>query len=102
MTRLPYLPSVITKTQFDEKGFVQSEQGLLVPAYVASAKGFSEEGRTWLAWFYHTLKERKIFALCPFAACGEYLDSRKKHTFPLRGRMAFSADLFPDQKLCLA
>ena len=77
MTELPHLPSIIANTKFDEKGFVQSEQGLLVPAYVASAKGFSEEGMVWLNWFYSQLMDRKVFALCPFAACAEYLDFTK-------------------------
>ncbi len=69
------LPSVLRDTKFDEKGFAISDQGILVPAYVASQLGFSTSGRDQLRQFYGRLTEEAgILPLCPFAACGEYLD----------------------------
>src|SRR3990172_4839460 len=75
---LDKLPSIIMNTKFDEKGFAITEQGVLVPAYVASQLGFSTTGREQLQCFYNKLKkEADVLALCPFEACGEYLDFSK-------------------------
>ena len=73
--RLEKLPSIIQETEFDEKGFAKTDAGLLVPAYVASQLGFSASGKEQLDRFYGRLRdEAGILALCPFKACGEYLD----------------------------
>jgi len=78
MDKLPKLPSVLEGFEFDENGFVDTTSwGLLVPAYIGSGKGFDAEGRKWLSGFYTQLRKRKVFPLCPFAACGEYLDFSK-------------------------
>lgn len=75
--KLKKLPSVIAQNTFNEKGLVESEEGLLVPAYVASQLGFNEAGKCILQEeIYPTLKKKAgVLALCPFTACGEYLDS---------------------------
>jgi hypothetical protein len=71
---LPKLPSIISETEFDRRGFAVSEKGLLVPAYMASQLGFSEL-KSFLYTFYDRLRnEAGILPLCPFTACGEYLN----------------------------
>lgn len=71
--KLGKLPSIIQKTRFDERGLAKTKGGFLVPAYVASQWGFS--GMEQLQEFYGRLKkEAKVLPLCPFTACGEYLD----------------------------
>jgi len=71
---LDKLPSIIADNIFDENGFVETENGLMVPAYVASQLGFNEPGKHFLAYFYNELKKRKVLPLCPFMSCDEYLD----------------------------
>ena len=72
---LDKLPSILQKTEIDKNGFAKTESGLLVPAYVASQLGFSASGREQLQSFYERLKkEAGVLPLCPFIACGEYLD----------------------------
>lgn len=75
MGSLPNLPSALQNFKFDEEGFVDTSAfGRLVPAYVGSPNGFNAQGRRDLTGFYIQLRERKVFPLCPFAACAEYLD----------------------------
>ena len=75
---LEKLPSVIRNNKFDDMGFVIHESGLLVPAYVGSQLGFSAPGKKFLDQeFYPELIKRRVFPLCPFSACGEYLDFSK-------------------------
>lgn len=72
---LKKLPSIIQETEFDERGFARTDAGLLVPAYVASQLGFSASGKEQLNKFYNRLRDESgVLALCPFTACGEYLD----------------------------
>lgn len=73
--KLKKLPSVIAKNKFNEKGLVESEGELLVPAYVASQLGFNTPGKEYLnKLFYPALKaDAGVLPLCPFTACGEYL-----------------------------
>lgn len=72
---LDKLPSIIQETEFDERGLARTESGLLVPAYVASQLGFSSSGKDQLNNFYGRLRdEAGVLPLCPFTACGEYLD----------------------------
>lgn len=71
---LDRLPSVIIDNTFDENGFVETDKGPMVPVYVASQMGFNEPGKKFLADFYQKLEESRILPLCPFKACGEYLD----------------------------
>jgi len=71
------LPLVIRNSDFDEKGFVRTQEGILVPAYVGSQKGFNPNDKGDLAVFYEQLRKRKVLALCPFKACEEYLDFSK-------------------------
>lgn len=74
---LDKLPTVLTNNRFIEGGLVESDSGLLVPAYIGSQMGFSAPGRYFLDnEFYPKLKEAGIFPLCPFQACGEYLDAK--------------------------
>ncbi len=69
------LPSIIAETEWDEKGFAKTEYGLLVPAYVASQLGFSSLGKEQLNKFYGRLRDESgVLPLCPFTACGEYLN----------------------------
>ncbi len=77
--KLEKLPSVIANNKFNEKGLVESKKRLLVPAYVASQFGFNYPGREYLnKLFYPALKaDAGVLPLCPFAACGEYLDLSK-------------------------
>jgi hypothetical protein len=75
---LDKLPSIVRETEFDEKGFARTDAGLLVPAYVASQLGFSASGKEQLDNFYGRLRdEAGVLALCPFTACGEYLNFAK-------------------------
>ncbi|MDP2750661.1 MAG: hypothetical protein Q8O89_07565 [Nanoarchaeota archaeon] len=68
------LPSVIEKHEF-KKGLIETEKGLMVPAYVASQLGFSFPGKYFLDNYFHPkLIELNIFPLCPFTACAEYLN----------------------------
>ncbi len=72
---LKKLPSIIRDTKFSADGLAISENGLLVPAYVASQFGFNSPGREFLESFYERLRRKAdILPLCPFKACGEYLD----------------------------
>jgi hypothetical protein len=72
---LKNLPSIILETTFNKEGLVVAEEGVLVPAYVASQLGFNVPGRDYLEQFYARLRtEAGIFPLCPFKAYGEYLD----------------------------
>lgn len=72
---LDKLPSIIQNTEFDENGFAKTDSNLLVPAYVASQLGFSTSGTEQLDRFYNRLRdEAGVLTLCPFTACGEYLD----------------------------
>lgn len=78
MTKKLKLPSVIRENKFNKDGFVETESGILVPAYVGSQFGFSVPGRKYLdEYFYPELKKRNVLPLCPFAACREYLDLSK-------------------------
>ncbi|NOQ56149.1 MAG: hypothetical protein GQ477_05090, partial [Nanohaloarchaea archaeon] len=70
-------PSVIEDNTFDENGLVETDDGLMVPVYVASQMGFNEPGKEFLADFYEILEESRILPLCPFKACGEYLDANR-------------------------
>jgi len=73
--KLEKLPSILTETKFNEKGLVETDSGLLVPAYTASELIFSFPGTFFLNnYFYPKLKENGIFPMCPLDACGEYLD----------------------------
>ncbi len=77
--KLKKLPSIIAQNTFNEKGLVESEEGLLVPAYVASQFGFNAPGREYLNdVFYPALKaDAGVLPLCPFKACDEYLNFSK-------------------------
>lgn len=71
---LEKLPSVIVENVFDENGFVETKNGLMVPAYVGSQLGFNEPGKYFLEKFYKDLTELGVLPLCPFMSCDEYLD----------------------------
>ena len=71
------LPSIITETEWDDNGYARVGSELLVPAYVASQFGFSTPGKEFLDSFYDRLKGIGVLPLCPFKACGEYLDFSK-------------------------
>ncbi len=72
--QLDRLPSIIRENEFTESGLVRGGRELLVPAYVASQLGFSDL-KDHLGLYYNRLKdEAGVLALCPFAACSEYLD----------------------------
>lgn len=77
--KLEKLPNIIANNKFNEKGLVESEEGLLVPAYVASQFGFNTPGKEYLSkFFYPALKaDAGVLPLCPFTACDEYLDFSK-------------------------
>lgn len=77
--KLSKSPSVMEETNWTSDGFVETESGLLVPAYVGSDLGFNHPGRCFLyKEFYPQLRdEAGVFALCPFKACGEYIDLSK-------------------------
>ena len=77
--QLKKLPSIISNNVFNEKGLIETKSGLLVPAYVGSQLGFNVPGRYFLEnSFYPKLRqELGVFPLCPFTACGEYLDFSK-------------------------
>jgi hypothetical protein len=93
MAKKNFIPSIIRDNKFSSEGFVETESGLMVPAYVGSGLGFNEPGVFYLKHFYEELKKRKVFPLCPFIADGEYLDlsrineemSVKKHKKFWRG-----------------
>ena len=53
MVVLNKLPSVIRENKFNEKGLVESKDGLLVPAYVGSDLGFNEAGETFLNEYFY-------------------------------------------------
>ncbi|MCX6774514.1 MAG: hypothetical protein NTY99_00270 [DPANN group archaeon] len=100
--KLKKLPSVLTLNKFDKNGLagewrpsnlddkgmyvvhlpngrkVESiEYDAYVPAYVASELGFNFPGQYFLnEFFYPKLADQGILPLCPFAACGEYLDQK--------------------------
>ncbi|MEM4247402.1 MAG: hypothetical protein QXF14_03715 [Candidatus Woesearchaeota archaeon] len=72
---LDRLPSIISRTDWDENGLARTESGLLVPAYIASQFGFSTSGKEQLDRFHTCLRnEAKVLPLCPFSTCEEYLD----------------------------
>lgn len=92
---LDKLPSIIDNTEF-ENGFAITEDGVYTPAYVASQRGFSSgrfsPGET-LDNFYKRLKdEAGILGLCPFEACGEYLDFSKLENASLDEHNSFWDD----------
>jgi|GEM_PF-3257011 len=90
--KLEKLPSVIAQNKFNEKGLVESEKGLLVPAYVASQLGFNTPGKEYLnEIFYPALKKKAgVLALCPFKACDEYLDFTKLNDeMPVKAQKEF-------------
>lgn len=88
------LPSVLTSNEFNEDGLVEAdiiyvagvgaspvkEHKIWVPAYVASPFGFHLGDKSpvkFLKDFYVELAEKAgVLALCPFAACAEYLDDK--------------------------
>ncbi|MCK4808009.1 MAG: hypothetical protein KAS90_00140 [Candidatus Aenigmarchaeota archaeon] len=67
-------PLVIAENVFDENGFVETDNGLLVPAYIGSQLGFNVPGKYFLEQFYNELIEIGVLPLCPFMSCDEYLD----------------------------
>lgn len=72
---LEKLPAVIAESKFTDKGLVEADSGLLVPVYVGSQMGFSVPGRYFIDnVFYPKLLELRVLPLCPFKACGEYMD----------------------------
>lgn len=76
--KLKKLPSIIKNNKFNERGLVEIGSGLLVPAYVGSQLGFNTPGKIFLEErFYPKLREVRVLALCPFKACGEFLDFSK-------------------------
>jgi hypothetical protein len=75
--KLGKLPSIIEKTNFIEGCLVEQGGKILVPAYVGSQMGFSHRGKQILDDFYSKLEDINVFPLCPFKACGEYLDLSK-------------------------
>ena len=75
---LKTLPSIIRENKFNDQGLVETNSGLLVPAYVGSGLGFNHPGRVFLnGIFYPKLRKSRVLELCPFKACGEYLDFSK-------------------------
>ncbi len=76
--KLEKLPSVIRENKFNARGLMETESGLLVPAYVGSQLGFNTPGQEFLAKFYARLQQEEgVLPLCPFKACSEYLDFSK-------------------------
>ena len=70
---LDKLPSIIENSKFNDKGLVETESELLVPAYVASQLAFDDTGKSYLDnVFYPKLKKVGVLALCPFSAMDEY------------------------------
>jgi hypothetical protein len=68
-------PTVIEENQFTPQGFIKKDDQLLVPVYVASELGFNFPGKYFLDnWLYPKLEEVDAIVLCPFKACGEFLD----------------------------
>ncbi|MFZ3077452.1 MAG: hypothetical protein WA139_03295 [Candidatus Aenigmatarchaeota archaeon] len=93
--KLEKLPSIIAQNNFNEKGLVESEEGLLVPAYVASQLGFNTPGKEYLnKIFYPELKKKAgVLALCPFKACDEYLDfTQLSDEMPVKAQKKFWSD----------
>ena len=85
MGELEKLPSVLTENKFNEKGLVETDSGLLVPAYVASELGFNFPGRYFLDnYLYPRLREAGVLPLCPFTSCAEYLGIMPDKDRPLR------------------
>lgn len=71
---LSHFPRMLEKLNFTDDGYVETDNGLLVPAYVASQFGFNSPGREFLEKnLYPKLREAGIEPLCPFTACGEYV-----------------------------
>lgn len=73
---LDKLPPVITRNKFNKRGLIETDTGVLVPAYMGSGLGFNFLGLFFLNnYFYPKLqKEAGILPLCPFESCGSYLD----------------------------
>ena len=66
---------VLKNVEFSRHGHAITDEGNLVPAYVASQLGFSQSGRKQLDDFYSRLiKEAKVLPICPFKASGKILD----------------------------
>jgi len=74
--KLDKLPSIIADSKFNEKGLVEINGKVLVPAYAGSELGFNVPGRHFLYNdFYPKLEQEcDVLVLCPFQACAEYLD----------------------------
>lgn len=78
-----HTPSILRKLKFSDEGFVEhtdsfdNSKRLLVPAYVASQLGFSNIGMDTLHGFYSRLFDVGIQPLCPFTACGEFINTAK-------------------------
>ena len=68
------VPSIIRNNTFSEDKLVETDSGLMVPAYVGSQMGFNVPGRQFLQRFYQQLSQISILALCPFQACEEFLN----------------------------
>lgn len=68
-------PAAIEENTFNERGLVETPEGLLVPVYVGSGYGFSPEEREELLEkkLYPDLRAIGVLPLCPFTACGEFL-----------------------------
>lgn len=89
---LEKLPSIIANSKFTADGFVESDQGLLVPAYVGSQMGFSSLLNRLILqeYLYPELLKRNVLALCPFQSCGEYLDfSQLNEDMPFKQHREF-------------
>ncbi|MEM4254460.1 MAG: nucleoside 2-deoxyribosyltransferase [Candidatus Woesearchaeota archaeon] len=75
---LDKLPSIISKTNWNENGLARTKSGMLVPAYIANQFGFSTSGKELLDKFYNRLEnEAGILPLCPFSACEEFFDKKR-------------------------
>ncbi len=79
MITLSTPPSVLRDNRFNEDGLAETEQGLLVPAYIGSQLGFNVPGRFFLEKEFHPrLRAAGVLPLCPFTACAEYLDAGQR------------------------
>lgn len=99
---LKKLPSVVTKNRFTEKGLVETDSGLLVPAYIANQFGFSWPGREFLKnTFYPELRKAGVLPLCPFEASREYLELPTREFNHTVGIVNYQI-LMPKSKLMIA
>lgn len=89
-------PSVLRDYKWTEDGFVETESGLLVPAFVGSQFGFSPylRKRVLETDIYPRLRsECGVLPLCPFTAALEHLDlSRLSHSMTVQDNLAFWED----------